>query len=371
MTYQRLLSLLFLSGSVFSNLAHAQLSPNVTVWATGLNAPRGIKFDANGYLYVSEAGLGGSVSTVGECQQVVPPIGPYLGGQTGRISKIDGGGNVSTVATGFASSLDSVGDLMGVADIAFLDGSLYALVAGGGCSHGNPRLPSGIYKVNLRTGTGALFANLDAFLKLHPAAYEQPADFEPDGSFYSMIVNDEKLYVVEPNHGQIFSIDSQGKMQEVLDVSVSQGHIVPTSLLAYEDNLYLGNLGLFPINPTSSRLMTISPSNCLFGSIAGLQNTNAGLDIVHSRAGFTTMVGVSLGPDGLIYVLELSNGVGNPTPGLGDVVRISAAGEIESVATGLTLQTAMTFGPDGKLYVSNFGAYNLAGSGQILQIEVN
>ena len=244
MTNQRLLSVFLLSVSAFPTLVHAQLSPNVTVWATGLNAPRGIRFGPDGYLYVAEAGLGGSVSTVGACEQVPAPVGPYLGGQTARISKIDSQANVSTVATGLPSTVDSMGDLMGVADLAFLDGSLYALVAGGGCSHGNPNLPNGIYKIDQTTGTWALFANLDSYLKTHPAKYENPADFEPDGSFYGMIVNNGTLLSVEPNHGQIFATDAQGNIEQALDVSASQGHIVPTVLFAYKENLYLGNLDL-------------------------------------------------------------------------------------------------------------------------------
>ena len=92
-----------------------------------------------------------------------------------------------------------------------------------------------------------------------------------------------------------------------------------------------------------------------------------------SRAGFTTVVAVDFGPDGLIYALELSANppfpapAGYPTPGTGKVVRLNRAGDIEDVATGLSVPTGMTFGPDGYLYVSNFGA---APSGQILRISV-
>ena len=34
--------------------------------------------------------------------------------------------------------------------------------------------------------------------------YENPPDFEPDGTFYSLIAKDGRLYTVEPNHGQVF-----------------------------------------------------------------------------------------------------------------------------------------------------------------------
>ena len=36
----------------------------------------------------------------------------------------------------------------GVADIAFVGDTLYALLAGGGCSHGHPDSPNGVLKVN-------------------------------------------------------------------------------------------------------------------------------------------------------------------------------------------------------------------------------
>src|ERR1700733_15241476 len=70
---------------------------NVTVFATGLNNPRGLKFGPDGFLYVAEGGAGGSASTVGLCDQVVPPIGPYTGGFTARISKIAPDGTRTTV----------------------------------------------------------------------------------------------------------------------------------------------------------------------------------------------------------------------------------------------------------------------------------
>ena len=68
------------------------LSPNATVFATGLNNPRSLTFGPDGMLYVAEGGTGGTRSPVGICQQAPAPAGPYPGGMTARISRISSAG---------------------------------------------------------------------------------------------------------------------------------------------------------------------------------------------------------------------------------------------------------------------------------------
>ncbi len=114
-------------------------SVSVSVFATGLNNPRGLKFGPDGYLYVAEGGLGGTNSTAGLCDSVIAPIGPYTGGYTASISKISPAGDITIVADGLPSSQTSPasGSLVsGVADVAFVGNTLYAILAGAGCSHG-------------------------------------------------------------------------------------------------------------------------------------------------------------------------------------------------------------------------------------------
>jgi hypothetical protein len=186
-----------------------------------------------------------------------------------------------------------------------------------------------------------------------------------------MVEFNNRLYAVEPNHGQIVSIGTDGSMTSAMDVSASEGHIVPTAITAHDGQLYLGNLNQFPIEPNSARILTLGNTECSQIAAPGLDDTGAlhSLHVLSSKAGFTTVVGTAFGPDGLLYVLELSDAEGFPTPGAGKVVRVKTDGSIEDVATGLVVPTAMTFGPDGKLYVSNFGAAP-PGAGQIVRIDI-
>ena len=338
----------------------AQSSPNnVVVFATGLNNPRGLKFGPDGNLYVAEGGTGGTDSTEGCCEQVIPPVGPYRGSVNGsRISKIDADGVRTTVVDNLPSSQTSAtvgGFISGAADVAFIGDTLYILLGGAGCSHGVlqvPEMPNGVVRVNA-DGTTDLIANLSAFVMAFPVAQPNPDDFEPDGTWYSMIAIGGNLYTVEPNHGELDRITPEGQISRVVDISASQGHIVPTAV-SYRGNFYVGNLNTFPVVPGSSKIYKITPS----GQISVFAE------------GFTTVLGVAFDNRHRMYVLETSTVAGPPTPGTGKVVRVDRPGHQTEIASGLTFPTAMTFGPDGALYVSHIGFGFPAGQGEILRITV-
>ncbi len=341
-----------LASEVAAKPKSASTQATVSVFATGLNNPRGLKFGPDGFLYVAEGGIGG----MDPACVVVAAVGPYTGSPTNaRVSRI-----VNGVPTPVGDPLPSsqtsaaTGSLIsGVADVAFIGDTLYALIGGAGCSHGVPTIPNEVIRLN-DDGSWTQIADLSAFLMANPVKNPNADDFEPDGTWYSMIALRGDLYAVEPNHGELDRITTSGQISRVADISATQGHIVPTAI-ADHGNFYVGNLNTFPIVPGSSKILKINPAG------------NVKLDV----QGLTTVLGLVFDGRDRMYVLETSTAAGDPTPFTGKVLRVDPSGKQTEIASGLFFPTGMTLGPDGALYVSNVGfGPPPVGLGQVLKITV-
>lgn len=344
--------------------AKVHASPPVQ-YVGGLNNPRGLGFGPDGNLYIAEGGVGGSsVASQVKPNCFVDPVsvGPYKGSPTGsRVLMVDANRNVSVAIDNLPSSQtnDVTGGLVsGAADVAFIGNTLYAILAGAGCSHGVPGTPNGIVRGN-PDHSWTMIANLSAYQQSHPTAVIEEEDFEPDGTWFSMISLRGALYAVEPNHGEIVRVTTDGAISRVVDLSATQGHVVPTSL-AYHGNFYVGNLGQFPQAPGSSRVWKVTPSG----------------QVKLDTGGFNMVLGLAFDNRDRMYVLEMSSAFpgwdGLPAPGSGRIVRVDPNGRTRDIiAEGLFLPGGMTMGPDGDLYVSNvsFGPPPV-GAGEVLKIEI-
>ena len=366
----------------YTSLACAQ---TVSVFASGLTNPRGLKFGPDGHLYVAEGGyptgtlVKATAGLGGKCSAGASGPGDYYGSTTGsRISKINEHGDVTTFVGNLPSS-EAGGLASGVADVAFVGDTMYAIFAGAGCSHGVPSIPNAVIRIN-RDRSWTKIADLGAFQRAHPVANPTDpitGDFEPDGTWYSMISLRGSLYAVEPNHGELDKITTEGKISRVIDISASQGHVVPTSVADLEQHrdhgekceigpagsvFYVGNLGQFdPDQLNTQSVFRIT----LDGKLKVL------------ATGFSKVLGVAIDGRDRLYVLESSYSTTDPGPEpfTGRLIRLDPNGKQEvliDTASGLLVfPTGLTFGPDGNLYISNYGFGFPSGAGQILKVTLD
>jgi hypothetical protein len=325
----------------------------LSVVASGLTNPRAFLWTADGALYVAQAGAGGS--SLGT-PAAPPPAGPFSGGPTASVVRIENSCPV-LVAGALPSTLDAIGGVLGAEDLAILGDQLYASVDGGGGLHGNPELPSGVYRI-LGDGTFELVADLSAWVRANPVA-QLPPDSDVDAAGYSLIADaaTNTFWVVDPNSGQILNVGLDGSVSRVVDLS--EGHPVPTGLAAApQGGAYVGFLTAAPFQDGTSRVIHVAPD----GTVSEVWT------------GLTTVVDVAVGADGTLYAAELSTGnTEEPpflVPGSGRIVRQTGLDSSEVVADGLMFPISLGFGPDGALYVSMPAVGAQDGSGTIGRLDL-
>ena len=256
--------------------------------ASGLTNPRGFTWGEDGTLYVALAGTGGPNLPTEDAQFIEVFLGVF-GGPSAAIARIQDGCPV-TVADGLPSYIDGTGSVIGVSDVAILDGELYATVDGGGTVHGNPDQPAGLYRINA-DGTYAVVADLSAWMRANPVAEPPPGDNDPDGEVWRLLptADESAFWVVETNQGQLLQITPAGDVTRIADLSA--GHPVSTGIaLAPDGGVYVGNLTAFPFPNEAAKVVHVAPDGTVTDQWTGL----------------TAVVALAIGPDDALYALEMA-----------------------------------------------------------------
>ncbi|MGH2558448.1 MAG: ScyD/ScyE family protein, partial [Thermomicrobiales bacterium] len=332
-------------------VAEPTANGEISIVAEGLANPRGFTWDDSGALWVALAGSGGADPSTGT--PVAGPAGPRFGGETAAIVQVVDG-QVETVVGELPSAIDNFGQVYGVADLAILDGQLYALFQGAGPSNGSPDSANGLYRVT-EEGAVELVADLGTWRQEIEIA--QPAEgIEPDGSWYALTAGDGVLWATEAHESQLATVSPDGTVSRVVDASVEDPTFTDLAL-APDGGVYAAGLGRFPYIDGSTKVLHIAPDGTMTDFWTGL----------------TAVTSIAIGPDGLLYAAEMTTNNSQETvmlPGSGRVVRMTGPDGVEPVVTGLTLPVHIGFGPDGALYVASPAVGADAGAGAILRVAL-
>jgi len=313
----------------------------LTLVASGLDHPKGLAFAPDGSLYVAESG-----HSNGTCPPPTPTRPVTSAGRSGALARIAADGTVSRVLTDW-TSVCAVGDYIGPSGVAFTGTTPYLLQGGCIAQPPTPLAPPCSVSQPLWQVLGdnaavpvAQFVLGDNGERPHPVAEEDPYAITrgPDGNFY----------VADGGNNVVWKLGAPGAQDSLLQATKPlvqfPGNPVPTGLQFSRGGfLYVALFGHFPFNGG--------------GSIARVMPDGKFQYLLRK---LTAPIGVAFSPAGTLYVLQYAGAfVMRPFPHFlpdsGAVWRLTKAGVLQMVLSGLNSPTAMTFGPNGKLYITNNG----------------
>jgi hypothetical protein len=281
----------------------------------------------------------------------LPPAGPYMGGYSGRVSRIGHDGRRQTVADGLPSFQDGFGDALGPSDIAWIGRDLYVLIEGGGCTRGLPDDPAGIVRIN-RDGSYTYVADITAFIRASPVAVEPQCgplgDCEPDGVPHAMLAHGNRLYVTETNHNSLLAVNPRtGAIERLHDLSIADPAPIMMARLGHT----------FLVGAFDGLILKFDRR---FGPV------------VQVDEGYGPIVNMEI-VGGTVYLLETFAAETPWTPNTGRVVRRSPNGSRTVIAEGLNFPIGMARRGDA-LYVSTHShgqGAGVAGMGQVVRIALH
>ncbi len=337
------------------------------VVAQNLDNPRGLAFDADGTMYVAEAGRGGT----GPCQPG-PEGDEVCFGASGAVTRV-AGGRQERIATGLPSHAARDGSgATGPHDVALgANGDLLVAIGLGG----PPQVRAGYGEGSARLGHLVRVARSGQVTNVADvAAYEGTADPDKQGADsnpYAVLVEGDSQLVVDAGANALFRVARDGAISTVavfpqrvvkappipnLPPELPMQSVPNTVAKGPDGAYYVGELTGFPFPVGGARVYRVMPG---------------GMPEVYAE-GFTNIIDITFGPDGSLYVLEifakglLQAGQENGDPS-GALTRVAPDRSRTGVASaGLIAPTSVAIGPEGGIYVSHFGI--LPEQGQVVRV---
>jgi hypothetical protein len=292
--------------------------PSLTLLASGLEGSTGMgsAIGPGGALYVTE-------------------------GAAGRISRIDPKtGEVTVFASGLPQAVIPLG---GVADVAFIGDTAYALVTLVGPDVGGGETV-GIYRVD-GPNSFTVIADLGTFSMQNLPDY--PVDL-PTGVQYALQAYRGGFLVTDGHHNRVLQVTLDGAVSEL----IAFGNIVPTGLALHGNTIYMAEAGPVPHAPQDGKVVSFEPNSLDVSELASGARLLVDVEFGRGRSLFALSQGV-FPPDGAPGAPAMENS--------GSLVAVDGDGGFSVVMEGLNLPTSMEI-IGNTAYVSNM-------AGEVWKIE--
>ncbi len=323
--------------------------PTITTVVGGLDNPRGVTVGSAGGVFIAEGGSGG----------------PGGFGRSGKVS-VWWGGTLTTVVAGLPSVISPEGDVSGPTNVAVRGDGTLAYSIGGGPQNVDPRFDT-VRSVH----PNRTVADLQAYRNAHPDTTDLDQPPNPtDSNAYGLALVSGGVLVTDAAGNELDLVRANRRIttiakfpNEVVSTSAVgdptlppalPAEAVPTSVAIGPDGYwYVGELKGFPFTPGSSRVWRVAP---WARNVVCDPTATSGPCTVYAD-GFTSITGLSFGPDGSLYVVEIvKNGVlglFSGTDVTGALIRYKNGVQTDISNGELTLPGDVAVTRGGAIYVTN------------------
>jgi sugar lactone lactonase YvrE len=318
-------------------------SPQIEIVAAGLNQPRGMVFDADGNLYVAEAGAVDPEDN----STITPKIN-----HSSRVVRIGPDRKIIPVIEDLPFTNYIVAGDIGATDVTMLDGTLYILTGEGY----DDELSRAVLRIT-EDGEPQLIASIRSFVEsITPMDSLMGLGASHAANPFAMIPapDGETFYISDGASGRILRMTRDG----VLSLWAEWPNTPPLTGLAFgpDDHLYVAMLSALPFGPGNGAILRAESDGELAIAVPDL----------------TMVIDLAFDAAGVMYILEISSGP-TPTqlyaPMSGRLLRIEEDGAHTVLLEELNHPTAIILSPQGDLYLAVKGAFSAPGEGAIWKVS--